>query len=75
MRVDDSIKLCLLLNSLRITCRYFKGDEEICGASEYGSDTFDGEGHVACNCDGNIDRCDLPEKFHRNLLWLTTEPY
>lgn len=60
--MTDSFKLRLLLSCLRITCRYFNGDEEECGASEDYS-----ECHIACNCDGNINQCDLPEKFQANL--------
>ena len=60
MIVDDSFKLHLLLDCLRITCRYHEGDEQICAIS----DTSDFEDcHIACNCGGDIKRCDLPEKF------------
>jgi hypothetical protein len=64
-------KLQLLLLCLRVTCRFFKGDEEECDlADKYHyentdpNDESDYETHIACNCDGNISRCDLPEKFH-----------
>ena len=68
--MDDSFKLKLLLSCLRITCRYFKGDEAVCGLSEEYASSKDieyPEWHVACNCDGNINQCDLPEKFRRCL--------
>ena len=64
MIADDSFKLHLLLSCLRITCRYFTGDEEVCELSQTGD--FE-ECHVTCNCDGNINRCDLPEKFQMCL--------
>jgi len=67
--MTDSFKLKLLLSCLRITCRYFQGDEEVCGLSEeYNTKATEySEWHVACNCDGNISRCDLPEKFQMCL--------
>jgi len=67
--MDDSFKLRLLLSCLRITCRYFQGDENECGLSdEYIPKEDEDMGwHVACNCDGDISRCDLPEKFQRCL--------
>ena len=70
-KIMDDFKLNLLLSCLRITCKYFKGDEEICGISEsYISDSRDVdqyECHITCNCDGDIGKCDLPEKFQRCL--------
>ena len=69
MRVDDGFKLKLLLSCLQITCCYFKGGEEVCGLSEkcVPEDTdiyhYPYSCHVACNCDGDIERCDLPDKF------------
>ena len=61
--MTDSFKLKLLLSCLRITCRYFTGDEEECELSgDYE------ERHIACNCDGNINQCDLPDKFQKCLL-------
>ena len=68
--VDDSFKLKLLLSCLRITCRYFTGDEEVCSLSaEYvpKDDTEYPEWYIACNCDGDINQCDLPEKFQAKL--------
>ena len=67
--MNDSFKLKLLLSCLRITCRYFKGDEEVCELSEEydAKDTEFPEYHIACNCDGDINQCDLPEKFQVNL--------
>ena len=62
--MSDYFKLKLLLSCLRITCRYFTGDEQVCGLSELGDfETC----HIACNCDGDINQCDLPEKFQANL--------
>ena len=68
--VDNSFKLGLLLDCLQITCRHFKGDEEVCCLSEkYFSDgTEYPDCHVACNCNGRIECCDLPEKFHVCLV-------
>jgi hypothetical protein len=67
--MTDSFKLKLLLSCLRITCRYFNGDEYKCSLSlEYiPKDAEDYECHIACNCDGDINQCDLPEKFQTNL--------
>ena len=69
--MGDSFKLKLLLSCLRIICRYFEGDEQACGLSiEYyreADDVEDFECHIACNCDGDINQCDLPEKFRRCL--------
>ncbi len=62
--MDDSFPLKLLLSCLRITCRYFTGDEEVCGLSELGNHKTC---HIACNCNGELDRCDLPEKFQANI--------
>ncbi len=62
--MDDSFKLKLLLSCLRITCRYFDGDEQVCGLSELGDFSTC---HIACNCNGELDRCDLPEKFQTKL--------
>ncbi len=69
MKMNDSFKLNLLLACLRITCRYFKDDEDACGLSEdYNvKDTEDAEWHMTCNCDGDIRKCDLPEKFQMCL--------
>jgi len=63
--MNNSFKLRLLLSCLRVTCRYFQGDEEVCKLSdEYTSkDDEYPELHIACNCDGDINHCDLPEKF------------
>lgn len=69
MTTDDSFKFDLLLACLRITCHYFKGDEDVCGISDV-YEAEEGEDyccHVTCNCDGNIKRCDLPEKFQMYL--------
>lgn len=67
--MDDSFKLKLLLACLRITCRYFSGDEEECGLSkEYiPEDPEDYDGFLACNCDGDINGCDLPPKFQAGI--------
>ncbi len=67
--MDTDFKLELLLACLRITCRFFKGDEELCGLSEEYEvkDTETPDCHIACNCDGDISQCDLPEKFQRCL--------
>lgn len=67
--VTDSFKLKLLLAGLRITCRYFKGDEDECGLSKtyIYKDPEDYDGHMTCNCDGDINQCDLPEKFQEYL--------
>ena len=65
--MPDSFKLKLLLAGLRITCRYFTGDEEECGLSEVGVKGIFDDCHIACNCDGDINQCDLPEKFQANL--------
>lgn len=62
--MKDSFKLKLLLSCLRITCRYYQGDEEECELPELGD--FE-ECHIACNCGGDINECDLPEKFQANL--------
>ena len=62
--ITDSFKLKLLLACLRITCRYFIDDERVCGLSELGNhETW----HITCNCDGDINQCDLPDKFQVNL--------
>ena len=63
--MTDSFKLRLLLSCLRLTCRYFKGDEEVCEASESAVDYS--ECHIAYNCDGDINQCDLPDKFQKCL--------
>jgi len=63
--MTDSFKLKLLLSCLRITCRYFEGDEEECELSRLCG--FSEDCHIACNCDGDISQCDLPEKFQANL--------
>lgn len=62
--MDDSFKLRLLLSCLRITCRYFTGDEEGCLLSQLGNYE---DSHIACNCDGDINQCDLPDKFQAAL--------
>lgn len=49
---------------MRITCRYFEGDELECELSIMGDYS---ERHIACNCDGDINQCDLPEKFQAKL--------
>lgn len=67
--IDTDMKLKILLACLRITCRYFQGDEEECKLAgdwnykytDLGEDEYDT--HRACNCDGDINECDLPEKF------------
>lgn len=64
---DDSFKLRLLLASLRITCRYYRGDEYQCGVSEEYWHEVEGDSHIACNCDGDINKCDLPDKFQACL--------
>ena len=61
--MHDSFKLALLLSCLRITCKYFEGDEYECGVSNKYWDKVNGDVHLACNCNGEIDRCDLPVKF------------
>ncbi|KKN56278.1 hypothetical protein LCGC14_0574230 [marine sediment metagenome] len=61
--MTGSFKLKLLLSCLRITCRYFEGDEHQCGVSEKYWCEVSGDSHIACNCDGDINQCDLPEKF------------
>lgn len=65
MITDTGFQLQLLLDCLRITCKYFKGDEEVCELSEnYESkDVEFPDCHIACNCNGDIKRCDLPDKF------------
>ena len=67
--MDDSFKLKLLLSCLRITCRYYEGDEEECGlsAEHIPQNTIDFDCHIACNCDGDINQCDLPDKFQACL--------
>jgi len=67
--MNDSFKLRLLLSCLRITCRYYQGDEWECGLSnEYiPEDAEPLECHMARNCDGDINQCDLPEKFQACL--------
>ena len=67
--MNNSFVLRLLLSCLRITCRYFSGDEDICGLSEKynAKDTEFTEYHTTCNCDGDIDKCDLPNKFQVRL--------
>ena len=67
--MDDSFKLKLLLSCLRITCRYYKGDELECSLSdEYiPKEGEEPEWHFAYNCDGDINKCDLPEKFQMCL--------
>lgn len=68
--MNDSFKLKLLLSCLRITCRYFNGDERVCGLSEEyvpKDDTEYPEWHITCNCDGDIGQCDLPDKFQACL--------
>lgn len=66
---DNEFKLSLLLDCLRITCKYFKGDEEVCELSEkyFSNDDSYPDCHVACNCNGDINRCDLPDKFQACL--------
>ena len=64
--MTDSFKLKLLLACLRITCHYFQGDEEVCELSELSPGAFS-EYHIACNCDGDINKCDLPDKFQACL--------
>lgn len=61
--MDDSIKLALLLSCLRITCRFFQGDESECRVSEENWDKVGAAVHIACNCDGDIAQCDLPDEF------------
>ncbi len=63
----DAFKLKLLLRCLRITCCFFKADEAECGVSEENWDKVEGVSHIACNCDGDMSQCDLPEKFQRYL--------
>lgn len=63
--MDNIFKLYLLLSCLRITCCYFQGDEHPCKLSELGD--FE-ELHIACNCMGEISKCDLPEKYHVALV-------
>ena len=67
--MTDSFKLKLLLSCLRITCRYFERDESECGLSKtyIPKDPEDYDGHMTCNCNGELDRCDLPEKFQADL--------
>ena len=63
--MNDSFKIDLLLSCLRITCRYYKDDEDACSLSEEydAKDEEYPEWHMTCNCDGDIRKCDLPEKF------------
>lgn len=65
--MDTKGTLALLLSSLRILCRYFHYDEGECGISETHWDEVGEAAHITCNCDGEISRCDLPEKFHKFL--------
>ncbi len=68
---EVDFRLKLLLSSLRITCRYFKDDNEICELSEeYAPEQpadDESDWHRAYNCGGDINKCDLPDKF-RDLL-------
>ena len=50
-------------------CKYFAGDERMCLLSEnYRSDDEEEmQWHIALNCYGDINICDLPEKF-RHLV-------
>lgn len=66
---DISFKLKLLLSCLRITCRYYKDDEDECGLSEtyISKDLEDYDSHMTCNCDGDINKCDRPNKFQACL--------
>lgn len=53
-------KLTILLETLRIICKYYTRDDEVCLKSE---DKFEDECHIACNCEGDINYCDLPDKY------------
>jgi len=63
-RPDLEFRFQLLLNAVPVGCRYFTGDEEVYKLSE----DCDSDCHVACNCDGDINRCDLPEEFQNCLV-------
>jgi hypothetical protein len=68
---DIEFKIKLLLKTIQVSypirCPYFKGDEEVCGASGIGEYDWEEGYHLACNCDGNILDCDLPEKFQKDV--------
>lgn len=63
----DEFKLKLLLASLRITCRYFQDDEQVCELSVLHWQEDVDDCHIACNCNGDINHCDLPKKFQAYL--------
>lgn len=52
-------KLKLLLENLPLRCKYYQGDEEPCLRVE---EKYMSEGHLTCNCDGDISQCDLEEE-------------
>ena len=56
---DTDWKFWLYLENLpKIKCKYFNGDEAPCSRSIHE------DGWLACNCYGDVDDCDLPDK-HR----------
>ncbi len=59
LKMEANIKL-LMDHMHKTECRYFTGDEEDCKRpSSYDDDEF-GACHIACNCDGDIRKCDFP---------------
>jgi len=59
-KASDSFKLQLLLEHLRIRCRHFKGSKEECGLSEENG-LRNHNRHLTYYCDGDINKCDLPD--------------
>ena len=57
MSKDLEVKMQILLESFPIKCKYFTRDEEECTrVLDLGTDEY--FIHVACNCDGDILKCD-----------------
>ena len=69
MEPDLEFKFRLLLRALRVTCRFFEGRTKACKLSNiYDEDVNElADGHLTDNCYGQIDKCDLPEKYQD--LW------
>lgn len=69
-RPDLEFKFRLLLKTIPVTCRYFTGDGQMCEVTgDYiPEDPRDYQCHVACNCYGDINKCDLPEKYDCYLV-------
>lgn len=68
---ESEFKLQILIENLRIKCRYYTGDEEVCEKFGY---LDNGACFPACNCYGDINKCDLYDWAKIENLITPTQP-